>query len=63
MRKSLSNCSLIPFQPEEMLKYTVGGADIGVVTLAPGADGGSIPGKTFTLLAACRPIVCILKRF
>lgn len=58
----LKNCSLLPFQPFNMLKYTVGGADIGVVTLASGAEGLSIPSKTFTLLAAGKPILCISSR-
>jgi hypothetical protein len=42
-----------------MLPFTIGCANLGVVSLSKGFDGLSIPSKTFTLLSAGKPILCI----
>lgn len=55
----LKNCLLLPFQPVEMLSFTIGCANLGVVPLGKGFDGLCIPSKTFTLLSAGKPILCI----
>ncbi len=55
----INNCMCLPFQPTDMLPYTIGCADVGVVTLSRVFDGLSIPSKTFTLLSAGKPILCI----
>jgi glycosyltransferase involved in cell wall biosynthesis len=57
--KKLNNCLLLPFQPAELLPFTIGCAHLGVVTLSKVFDGLSIPSKTFTLLSAGKPILCI----
>lgn len=49
---SLSNVTLLPFQPADMFKYSIACADIGFVTLADGFENYSVPSKTYYLLAA-----------
>lgn len=47
----LTNCKILPYQPNEMLQYSIGSADIGVITLDSASGSLSIPSKTFTYLA------------
>ena len=57
--KGLSNCIFMPYQPADKLVYSLSAADISVVTLPAGADSISIPNKTYTLIALCKPILAI----
>lgn len=56
---SLTNCLVLPFQPNEMLPYTMGGADLGVVTMDNGSTALSIPSKTQRYLSCGVPLLCI----
>lgn len=56
---NLSNVSLLPWQPEEMMKFTIPSADIAVVMMPDSNITGSIPSKTFNYLAAGSAILCI----
>lgn len=56
---ALTNCLWLPFQPAEMLPFTIGGSHVCVVATGRGGGDLSIPSKTFTLLAAAKPIMCI----
>lgn len=55
----LKNCLVLPYQPNEMLPQTMGGANIGVVTLDSGSDSLSIPSKTNRYLALGVPLLCV----
>lgn len=59
---SLSNCLVLPYQPNEMLAQTMGGADLGIVTLDSGSDALSIPSKTNRFLALGVPLLCIANK-
>jgi len=48
----LVNVSFLPYQKANVLPYSFASADYGVVSLAAGADGLSIPSKMFYFLAA-----------
>jgi glycosyltransferase involved in cell wall biosynthesis len=50
--KSMNNVTLLPFQPEEHLPFTLTTADVAVVTLEAGVEGYSVPSKTYYALAA-----------
>lgn len=54
---NLKNIQFLPFQPEERLNEVFCSADIGVVTLLPGAGRNSVPSKVLGYLAAGLPVV------
>jgi colanic acid biosynthesis glycosyl transferase WcaI len=53
----LRNIVLLPFQPRERLPEILATADISLISLRSGLLDGSIPSKTFPLLASGRPIL------
>lgn len=55
----LDNIRLLPYQPREMLKYSLAAGDAALVTLADGLAGQSVPSKTYGLLAAGRPLLFV----
>lgn len=50
--KSLQNVLFLPYQDEKYFPLAMASADIGVVTLGSGAEGISVPSKTYINLAA-----------
>jgi glycosyltransferase involved in cell wall biosynthesis len=57
--KNLSNIRLLPWQPTEMLPYTLAAADLGVVSLGKVSSLLSMPSKTFNLMSVGCPIMVI----
>lgn len=57
--KELGNVIMKPWQPIEMLPYTLNSADLGVVTLGRGASDLSLPSKTFNYISVGAPLLCI----
>jgi glycosyltransferase involved in cell wall biosynthesis len=55
--KKLNNVIFLPYQNETNFPYAMASADIGIVTLGKGAEGISVPSKTYVNLAVG---VCIL---
>jgi colanic acid biosynthesis glycosyl transferase WcaI len=51
------NVQFIPFQPRERLPEVLASADVSLVILRKGIGTGSLPSKTFSILASGRPIV------
>lgn len=49
---TLDNLLIMSYQPAEVFPSSVACADIGIVTLASGAEDLSVPSKTYNLLAA-----------
>ena len=60
--KKTSKCHILPFQDSEVLPYSFASADFGVVSLAEGAEGLSVPSKTFYFLAAGAVIIAISEK-
>jgi len=56
---SLSNCTVLPFQPEENILYSLSNADIGVVMLDDNAGQFSIPSKVYNIMAAGSALLAI----
>lgn len=48
----LQNITLLPFQPEEVLPYSMAAGDIGIVAYENGSQGCMLPSKTFYYMAA-----------
>lgn len=55
----LLNVSFLPYQDSEVLPFSFASADFGIVSLGTGAEGLSIPSKTFYLLSAGSVIIAI----
>lgn len=55
----LDNLLFRPFQPREMLKFSLGAADVHLVVLRPDLEGLIVPSKTYGCLAAGRPVIFI----
>jgi colanic acid biosynthesis glycosyl transferase WcaI len=53
----LPNVRFIPFQPRERLPEVLATADVSLVTLQRGIGTGSLPSKTFSILASGRPVL------
>jgi len=60
--EKLHNCLVLPYQPNEMLSQTMGGADLGIITSDSGSDSLSIPSKTNRFLAMGIPLLCIANK-
>ena len=58
-KNDLTNVSFLPYQDSEVLPFSFASADFGLVSLGTGAEGLSVPSKTFYLLAAGAAIIAI----
>lgn len=58
-RYRLENCSVLPYQPLEVLPYSMGAADLAVVTTDAKQSGLSVPSKTYTYLATGAALLCL----
>lgn len=55
--RELTNVQFIPFQPRSRLPEVLGSADVSLVVLRKGIGAGSLPSKTFSILASGRPLI------
>jgi glycosyltransferase involved in cell wall biosynthesis len=55
----LSNITFLPYQDPEVLPFSFASADFGIVSLGKGAEGLSVPSKTFYMLATGAAIISI----
>jgi colanic acid biosynthesis glycosyl transferase WcaI len=53
----LANVQFVPFQSRNLLPEVLGSADVSLVVLRKGIGQGSLPSKTFSILASGRPII------
>jgi glycosyltransferase involved in cell wall biosynthesis len=51
-QQNLSNVTLLSRQPQEVVSFSMSTGDVGVVSLDRGAEGLSMPSKTYFMLAA-----------
>ena len=58
----LDNCQFHTYVPREDLGFSLACADLGLVSLAPGQEGLSVPSKTFGILAAGIPVIAVMNR-
>lgn len=56
-QKGLSNFVLLPFQPYEDIAKVYNIGDVGLIISKPGIGGSSVPSKTWSIMAAGRPIL------
>lgn len=55
----LTNCTVLPYQPLEVLPYSMGAADIAVVTTDANQTGLSVPSKTYSYLSVGAVLMCL----
>jgi colanic acid biosynthesis glycosyl transferase WcaI len=55
----LANVRLLPYQPRELLRFSLSAADVALITLAQGLAGLSVPSKTYGIMAAGRPLLFV----
>ena len=58
-KKKLSNITFLTYQPVDILPFSIGSADIGVISLDDNVSNVSVPSKTFNLLATGAPLLAI----
>ncbi len=56
--KGLANITFCDLQPAERLPEVLAAGDVHLVLLRKGLSAASVPSKTFSILAAGRPIIC-----
>lgn len=56
-RERLTNLMLLPFQPRDRVAAMHAGADVCLLTTAPGMGVSSVPSKLITYLAMARPVI------
>lgn len=56
---NLDNCKFLPFQPDNVLKYSLASADLGVVVLGKETSNISIPSKIYNIQAVGTPLMGI----
>lgn len=57
--ESPANVRLLPYQPRELLRYSLAAGHAHLVTLAEGLAGLSVPSKAYGIMAAGRPILFV----
>lgn len=55
--EAIDNVIVLPFQPYEDIAYVFSLGDVGLIISKPGIGGSSVPSKTWSIMAAARPIV------
>ena len=58
-RESLNNVKILPYQPREMLKFSLSAADAHLVSLSEGMEGLLVPSKIYGIMASGRPVIFI----
>lgn len=58
-RHELTNIRMLPYQPRERLRHCLASGDALLITLADGLAGLSVPSKTYSGLAAGRPLLYV----
>ncbi len=58
--KNLPNVKFLPFQPRERLPLVLASADVSLIVLKKGAAFGSLPSKSYSIMASGRPIIACL---
>ena len=58
--KGLNNILFFPYQSREMLIYSLGLANVSLVTLEKGFEGMVVPSKIYGILASGRPVIVVV---
>lgn len=53
----INNIIMLPFQPYEDIAHVFSFGDVGLIVSKPGIGGSSVPSKTWSIMAAGRPVL------
>ena len=56
-KESLNNVKSLPYQPREMLKFSLSAGDVHLVSLRKGLEGLLVPSKIYGIMASGRPVI------
>ena len=59
----IKNCRFLPYQPKQVLPYSLTCADLGLVSIADGLEGVVAPSKLYGVMAAGVPIAAICEPY
>ena len=57
--RGVENVLLLPYQNKDVIPYSIGAADIGVITLDEKSSNVSVPSKTYSMMAVGSCLLCI----
>jgi glycosyltransferase involved in cell wall biosynthesis len=57
--QGLENIRLLPYQPKDRLRYSLGAGHASLVTVAEGLAGLCVPSKAYAIMAAGRPLLFV----
>jgi glycosyltransferase involved in cell wall biosynthesis len=57
--EQLTSCHFLTWQPTDYIHYSLGAADLSIITLTDETAFVSVPSKTYNLLAVGSPLLCI----
>lgn len=60
--RGIANVTMLPFQPYEEIAEVFSLGDAGLIISKPGVGQSSVPSKTFSVMAAARPIIASFDR-
>ena len=55
--EGIGNVIMLPFQPYEEIAHVFGLGDVGLIISKPGIGGSSVPSKTWSIMAAAKPMI------
>lgn len=55
--RSITNVTLLPFQPYEEISHVFSLGDVSLVISKPGVGANSVPSKTWSIMSASRPVL------
>lgn len=58
----VQNVLLLPYQDKDIFPYSIGAADIGVITLDEKSSSVSVPSKTYSMMAVGSCLMCITSK-
>lgn len=56
--EAIDNVIMLPFQPYEEIAHVFSLGDAGLIISKPGIGNSSVPSKTWSIMAAARPVLC-----
>ena len=56
--ENIDNVTVLPFQPYEDIAHVFSLGDAGLIISKPGIGNSSVPSKTWSIMAAARPVIC-----
>lgn len=57
----IQNVKFLPYQPREVLPFSLTCSDVSLVALEKGVEGLSMPSKLYTILASGRPVLALVE--